>query len=91
MINFPLNIMISISLRMILNLKDMNKLIDKVHFKMETLEAAISLMKEGCYFTSIDLKDAYFSVSIHPEFRKFFRFRFNEDLYEFVALPQGFK
>ena len=79
------------SLRMILNLKDMNKLIDKVHFKMETLEAAISLMKEGCYFTSIDLKDAYFSVSIHPEFRKFFRFRFNEDLYEFVALPQGFK
>lgn len=79
------------SLRMILNLKDMNKLIDKVHFKMETLEAAISLMQEGCYFTSIDLKDAYFSVSIHPEFRKFFRFRFKDALYEFVALPQGFK
>ena len=77
--------------RMILNLKEMNKMIDKTHFKMETLESAISLMKKGCYFTSIDLKDAYFSVKIDPEYRKFFRFRFQGTLYEFMALPQGFK
>ena len=43
--------------RMILNLREMNKMLEKTHFKMETLESAISLMKKECYFTSIDLKD----------------------------------
>ena len=46
------------SYRMILNLKDMNKLIEKKKFKMETLKSAISLMKENCFFASLDLKEA---------------------------------
>ena len=76
---------------MILNLKDFNKNIEKVHFKMETLTNAISLMKKDCFFGSIDLKDAYFSINIHNEDRKFFRFKFDEVLYEFHGLPQGYK
>lgn len=76
--------------RMILNLKDFNKKIEKIHFKMETLANAINLMKKDCYFGSIDLKDAYFSVNIHSEDRKFFRFRFDNVLYEFCGLPQGY-
>ena len=79
------------SYRMILNLKDMNQLIQKTHFKMETLISAISLMKENCYFASLDLKDAYFSVNIRKEHRKFFRFRYKGTLYEFTSLPQGYK
>ena len=78
------------SYRMILNLKDMNKLIEKKKFKMETLKSAISLMKENCFFASLDLKEAYFSVNIRKEFRKLFRFRFDGILYEFMALPQGY-
>ena len=69
----------------------MNKLIDTIHFKMETLSSAISLMKPNCYFASIDLKDAYFSINIRKRYRKFFRFKFQDKLYEFTSLPQGFK
>ena len=68
----------------------MNKLIEKTHFKMETLASAISLMKENCYFASLDLKDAYFSINIRNEHRKFFRFRYKQVLYEFTSLPQGY-
>ena len=52
---------------------------------------AINLMTEGCFFGSIDLKDTYFSVNIREESIKIFRFRFNDFLYQFIGLPQGYK
>ena len=79
------------SIRIILNLKQFNKQFEKIHFKMESLNDAINMMTEGCYFASIDLKDAYFSVNINQESRKFFRFRFDDILYQFIGLPQGYK
>ena len=79
------------SYRVILNLREFNKCLDKVHFKMESLNNAINLMTQDCFFASIDLKDAYFSVNIHEASRKFFRFRFQGILYEFKGLPQGYK
>ena len=77
--------------RVILNLREFNKQLNKIHFKMESLQNAIDLMTEGCFFASLDLKDAYFSVNIHPQSRKFFRFKFQGILYQFRGLPQGFK
>ena len=78
--------------RIILNLKEFNKQFDKIHFKMESIvNDAVNLMTEGCFFGSIDLKDTYFSVNIREESRKFFRFRFNNILYQFIGLPQGYK
>ena len=53
--------------RMILNLKKFNEYVQYHHFKMDTLEVTIKLMKPGCYMASVDLKDAYHTVSIHPE------------------------
>ena len=79
------------SYRMILNLKNLNICVEKIHFKLENLNDAISLMKPNCYFASLDLKDAYYSVKIHPEFTKYFRFYFHGVLYEFLALPQGYR
>ena len=58
---------------------------------MDSLKHAISLIKRGCWFASVDLKDAYFSVKISPEYQKNFRFVFHGKLYEFPALPQGFR
>ena len=43
--------------RFIFNLKRLNEAVH--HFKMDTLETAIKLIRPGCYMTSIDLKDAY--------------------------------
>ncbi len=36
--------------RLILNLKQLNQYIEYHHFKMDTLDAAIKMMKPGCYW-----------------------------------------
>ena len=59
--------------RLILNLKQLNEYVEYHHFKMDTLEAAIKLMKPGCYMASIDLKDAYYTVAVHFEPVRFLR------------------
>lgn len=39
--------------------------------------------------STIDLQDAYFSVKIHKEDRKFLKFRWNSKLFIFRAVPMG--
>jgi len=41
------------------------------------------------YAISIDLEDAYFHVPIHKEHRKYLRFAYRGQLYEFLVLPFG--
>ena len=62
--------------RMILNLRELNKCITPHHFliKMDTFEMALKLVKQYCYFGSIDLRHAYYSVSIAEEDQKYLRF-----------------
>ena len=75
--------------RMILNLKELNKFIVYHHFKMDSLHAATELMTPGCFMASIDLKDAYYTVPIHPDFQKYLKFKFNGKLYQYTCLPNG--
>lgn len=77
------------SMRFILNLKKLNKYIYTEHFKMEDLRTATKLMTKGCHMVNIDLKEAYFLVPIHKSQTKFLRFYFQDNLYEFLALPFG--
>ena len=57
-------------LRPVINLKPLNFFVQKVHFKMENIGSAIYYVSPGDYMTSLDLKDAYFSVPVHPLDRK---------------------
>ena len=75
--------------RMILNLKPFNEFVQYHHFKMDTLESAIKMMKPGCYMASIDLKDAYYSVTVAKEHQKYLKFVFNGTLYQYTCLPNG--
>jgi hypothetical protein len=59
------------------------------HFKKDTLSTALQLVTKGYFMGSIDLKDGYYSVPIHEEQHKFLRFCWNEQLYQFNALPNG--
>ena len=56
---------------------------------MDTLETAIRLMRPGCYMTSIDLKDAYYSIPIAEEHQKYLKFIWRDQLYAFTSLPMG--
>ena len=57
--------------RLIFNLKRLNEAVSYHHFKMDTLQTAIKLKRPGGYMTSIDLKDAYYSIPIAPEHWKY--------------------
>lgn len=76
-------------IRIILNLTKLNEFIEYEHFKMESLNTALSLMEQDCFMTSIDLKDAYYSVSVNKKFRKYLKFHWKGKLYEFTCLPMG--
>lgn len=56
---------------------------------MDTLRSAINLVKKDCYFASITLKDAYYSVAVHPSDRKYLQFFWEEELFQFTSLPMG--
>ena len=77
------------SFRPIINLRGLNAFVAYHHFKMETIRYAIQLVRLNCFMASIDLKDAYFSVPIAKEHRKFLRFQWQNKLYEFTCLPFG--
>ena len=60
-------------IRVILNLKSFNKNhMDKLHFKMESLQSAILAMRRNCYFGSVDLSEAFYSIPIRESHRKYF-------------------
>ena len=75
--------------RVILNLKELNQFVENYHFKMETLKSALTLIKPGSWFCSVDIKEAYYSVKIDQDSRKFLRFKWDEQTYEFTCLPMG--
>ena len=79
------------NLRVILNLKRFNNFVNSVHFKMGGLKDALYLMYEGCFFTTVDLKDAYYTVPLHEKATKYFRFQHEGLLYEFTSLVMGYK
>ena len=52
--------------RPIINLKWLNKtFLDPPHFQMDTVQDAALLLRPGDWTASIDLKDAYFHVSVN--------------------------
>lgn len=75
--------------RFILNLKDLNHFIDVEHFKMEDYRTVLKILDENHYMTTLDLKDAYFLISINESDRKMLRFQWKDIFYEFNVLPFG--
>ncbi|KAK6044816.1 reverse transcriptase [Cooperia oncophora] len=77
------------SLRPIINLKPLNKYITHVHFKLESLEMIRDLVNPGSYLAKVDMKDAYFAIPIHNDYRNYLCFHYEDKLFRFKALPFG--
>ncbi|XP_044151546.1 sperm flagellar protein 2 [Bufo gargarizans] len=60
--------------RPVLNLKKLNSYVRYRHFKMEGIHLLRDLLRDGDWFTRLDLKDAYLSVPVHLTCRRFLRF-----------------
>lgn len=76
-------------IRVIGNFKSTNKFIKYKKFKQATLKSTLDLVRPNAFMTSIDLSDAYFCVNVAPSDRKYLRFIWEGQLYQFVGAPQG--
>ena len=57
-----------------INMKPLNEHVAKETFRMETVKDVRSLLKPGDYGAVVDLTDAYYTVKLHKESRKYCRF-----------------
>ncbi len=76
-------------LRPILDLRVLNRSLHKLPFKMLTQKRIFECIRPWDWFAAIDLKDAYFHVSILPRHRPFLRFAFEGRAYQYKVLPSG--
>ncbi|KAL0187568.1 hypothetical protein M9458_014667, partial [Cirrhinus mrigala] len=76
-------------LRPILDLRVFNRSLLRLPFKMLTSKRILSCVRHQDWFAAIDLKDAYFHVSILPRHRPFLRFAFEGRAYQYKVLPFG--
>ncbi len=75
--------------RMILNLRQLNEAMPYIHFKMDSFDKVIKLIRPGYFLCKIDIKEAYYSVPIHSSYQKYLKFEFQSVLYQFTCLPNG--
>ena len=75
--------------RLILSLKNFDKHITHRHFKMDTLNTALAMMRKNCYMASTNLTDAYNSFPVATVGQKYLKFQFEGILYKYLCLPNG--
>ncbi len=76
-------------LRPILDLRVLNDSVMQLKFKMLTLRQIVPQIRSEDWFVTIDLKDAYFHISILLCHRRFLRFAFGGKAYQCRVLPFG--
>ncbi len=74
-------------LRPILDLRHLNRSLRRFGFKMLTIPIIMSQIISEDWFVTIDLKDAYFHVSIIPSHRRFLRFAFGGKAFQYRVIP----
>ena len=72
--------------RPVIDLSYLNEFVQLTRFKMETVASVLLCVREGDFLASLDLKDVYFQIPIHPSSRKLLRFMSEETIYRFRAL-----
>ncbi len=70
-------------IRPILNVHPLNAFVPYEHFKMEGLHMLPGLIQKGDFMAKLDLKDAYFTIPMAEESKKFLRFQWGNEFYEF--------
>ena len=65
----------------------LNTFLHEEKFKMKTPESIRTSLIPGEWVSSIDLSDAYLHIPIHPNSRKYLRFCYKSQVFQFTSLP----
>ncbi len=76
-------------LRPILNIRMFNHHLRLLPFRMLCLSTLLTFIRQGDWFTTVDLHDAYFHIPIHKDHKKYLRFYFQGNAYEYNFLRFG--
>ena len=57
------------------------------HFKMEGIHIVKDLLRHGDWLAKVNLKDAYFAISIDPTHRRYLKCQILGKIYQFTCLP----
>ena len=77
------------SWRPIIDLSLLNKFVLQTKFKMETNQSVFLVVRRSDWVVSIDLKDAYLQVLVHPGSRRYLHFMAFGKIYHFKVLCFG--
>ncbi|KAM8977380.1 LOW QUALITY PROTEIN: uncharacterized protein RCH25_043896 [Pelodytes ibericus] len=75
--------------RPVINLRSLNQHVTYRHFKIEGIHLLRDLLRERDWFSRLDLKDAYLTVPVHRDHRRFLQFFWQKRLWQFTCLPFG--
>ena len=75
--------------RPVIDLSCLNRSVRVSHFHMETQQSVLQSLCPGDWMASLDLKDAYLQVPVHPKSRCYLRFCVGEEVWQFRALCFG--
>ena len=73
--------------RPVIDLSRLNTFLHVQKFKMETPESIRTSLIPGEWVSSIDLSDAYLHIPIHPNSRKYLRFCYKAQVFQFTSPP----
>ena len=75
--------------RPVIDLSHLNRFVDVSHFQMETIQPVLLSVRQGDWMASIDLREAYLQVPVHPESRPFLCFVSKGRVFQFKAMCFG--
>ena len=75
--------------RPVIDFSLLNEFVQQTPFRMETPNSVLLTVRKNDFLVSIDLKDTYFQIPVHPSSRKLLRFVSNDTVYQFKALCFG--
>ena len=58
----------------VIDLSHLNRFLTSAPFKMETAQSVFLSVRLGDWMVSIDMKEAYLQIPVHPDSRKYLRF-----------------
>ena len=75
--------------RPIADLRPLNQYVHPPRFVFQSLQESLRLIRQGFYFTKIDIKDAYLHMVIAPHQRRWLAFKWQGRSYRWRTLPFG--